>query len=275
MMYQKTGSEDMRICPNCGNHAVTKDHTHCPFCGYDLSGKQDEIPEIWKVHKHIGESADTIHLWRPGASSERKPIAKRAKDGLQQIRSNLTPPTLGIESPKGRMKTIIPRDTVIPVSKNTTTTTTKDRQSSMIIRVLQGERPIAADNHILALFIIDGIPPAPRGVPRVEVSFHIDANGILHVSARDKSTGKELKITITAVSRLSAEEIEKMRWEAEDATLKEKLKLMKRAKCPDCGHKLSFDYWVLLWRCTNRKCKGKRRYTYEDLCGARKRGEYR
>jgi len=267
----------MRVCPNCGNHAVTKYHTHCPFCGYDLSGKQDEIPETWRVHRHIGESDHTIHLWRFGASpsSERKPTAKRAKDGSQQICSRLTPITLGIESPKGRMKPIIPRDTAIPVSGNAIITTAKDHQSSMIIRVLLGEQLVAADNHTLARLVLDGIPPAPRGLPQIEVGFDIDANGILNVSARDKGTGKELEISVAAASGLSGEEVEKMRLEAEVATRREKLKLLKRAKCPDCGHSLSFDYWVLLWRCTNRKCKGKRTYTYEELRKARRRGKYR
>lgn len=267
------GSEAMRVCPSCGNRAVTRYHTRCPFCGHDLSGKQDDVPEIWRAHRHIGESDHTIHSWGSGAlsSSGRKPIAKRAKDGLQPICANLTPLTLGIESPKGRMKPVIPRDTIIPVSKNATITTTKDHQSSMIIRVLQGERLIAADNHTLALFILDGIPPAPRGVPRIEVSFHIDVDGILSFGARENSTGKELRISITYISGLSGEEVEKMSQEAEDVARKEKLELMKRAKCPDCGHSLSFDYWVLLWRCTNRKCKGKRKYAYKELSETRTR----
>jgi hypothetical protein len=267
----------MRVCPNCGNRAVGKYHTHCPFCGYDLSGKQGDIPEIWKAHRHIGESDHIIHLWGLSASSssERKPIAKPAKDGLQQVCSNVMPLTLGIEFPKGQMKPVIPGDTVIPVSKNATITTTKDHQSSMIIRVLQGDGPVAADNHVLAIFILDGIPPAPRGVPRIEVSFRVGADGILNLSAREKSTAEELKISITYTSGLSSEDVEKMRQEVEDATRKEKLELMKRAKCPDCGHSLSFDYWVLLWRCTNRKCKGKRSYTYRELCETRTRGKNR
>ena len=265
----------MRICDNCGNRAITKYHTHCSFCGHDLSGKQDEVPEIWSAHKHIGESDNTIHLWCSGASStERKPTAKRAKDGLQQIPSNLTPITLGIEYPKGRMKPVISRDTVIPVSINTTIKTAKDYQSSMIIRILLGEHLIAADNHTLGRFVLDGIPPAPRGVPQIEVSFHIDANGILNVSARDKGTGKELKISIAATSGFSWEEVEKIRRATEDATRKEKLELMKRAKCPDCGRSLSSDYWVL-WRCTNNKCKGKRIYTYKELSEARRTGKHR
>jgi hypothetical protein len=202
-----------------------------------------------------------IELWIQAG----RPISGTDTARPKRTLLDLTPLTLGIESPKGRMKPIIPCDTAIPTSRNVTITTAKDYQASMVIRVLAGERPMAADNHTLGRFVLDGIPRAPRGVPQIEVTFHIDADGILYVKARDKGTGKEQEITTTASSGLSGEEIKKMRREAEDVTRKEKLELMKRAKCPDCGRSLSFDYWVLLWRCTNHKCKGKKKYTYEEL----------
>jgi len=210
-----------------------------------------------------------IELW----TKAERPISGTDTTRLKRTLQDLTPLTLGIESPKGRMKPIIPCGTVIPTSGSVTITTAKDCQSSMIIRVLQGERPVAKDNHTLASIVLDGIPPAPRGVPHIEVTFNIDANGILNVSARDKGTGKEQKITITASSGLSKKEVEKMKREAEDATHKEKIELMKHAKCPACRHSLRFDYSLLFWRCTNKKCK--RIYTYYELRRAQKGGKAR
>jgi len=128
---------------------------------------------------------------------------------------DVTPLTLGIETLGGVMTPLIERNTTIPTSKSQVFSTAADGQTSVEIHVLQGERPMAPDNKTLGRFILDGIPTAPRGVPQVEVSFDIDANGILNVKAKDKATNKEQKITITASSGLSKEEVEKMKKEAE------------------------------------------------------------
>ncbi|MFA5400046.1 MAG: molecular chaperone DnaK [Dehalococcoidia bacterium] len=128
---------------------------------------------------------------------------------------DVTPLTLGIETLGGVMTPLIPRNTTIPTSKSQVFSTAADNQPSVEIHVLQGERPMSGDNKTLGRFILDGILPAPRGVPQVEVTFDLDANGILNVRAQDKGTGKEQKITITASSGLSKDEVEKMRHEAE------------------------------------------------------------
>jgi len=128
---------------------------------------------------------------------------------------DVTPLSLGIETLGGLMTVIIPRNTTIPTSKSQIFTTAADNQTSVEIHVLQGERPLAKDNKSLGRFILDGILPAPRGVPQIEVTFDIDANGILHVSARDKATGREQKMIIQPSTGLSKEEIERMKREAE------------------------------------------------------------
>ena len=128
---------------------------------------------------------------------------------------DVTPLTLGIETLGGVATPLIPRNTTIPTSKGQIFSTAADNQPSVEIHVLQGERSMAADNRTLGRFILDGILPAPRGVPQIEVAFDIDANGILSVRAQDKGTGKEQKITITASSGLSKEEVEKMKRDAD------------------------------------------------------------
>jgi molecular chaperone DnaK len=147
---------------------------------------------------------------------------------------DVTPLTLSIETMGGVATPLIPRNTTIPTSKSQIFSTAADSQTSVEINVLQGERPMANDNRSLGRFILDGILPAPRGIPQIEVTFDIDANGILNVRALDKGTGKEQKITITASSGLSKEEVEKMARDAEshaseDARKKEEIEARNEA----------------------------------------------
>jgi molecular chaperone DnaK len=147
---------------------------------------------------------------------------------------DVTPLTLGIETLGGVMTPLIERNTTIPSSKSQVFSTAGDNQTSVEINVLQGERPMAADNKSLGKFILSGIPPAPRGIPQVEVTFDIDANGILNVSAKDKATNTEQKITITDSTGLDEKEIERMRQEAEahkgeDEKKKKTIELQNRA----------------------------------------------
>jgi len=153
-----------------------------------------------------------------GAAIQAGVLAGEVKDMLLL---DVTPLTLGVETLGGVMTPLIERNTTIPVRKSETFSTAVDGQTAVTIHVLQGERPMAADNNSLGMFNLEGIPPAPRGVPQVEVTFDIDANGILNVSAGDKATGKEQQITITATTNLSKEEVERLvqdakRHEAED-----------------------------------------------------------
>ncbi|MFH0956024.1 MAG: molecular chaperone DnaK [Candidatus Falkowbacteria bacterium] len=148
---------------------------------------------------------------------------------------DVTPLTLGIETLGGVATPLIERNSTIPTSKSQIFSTAAESQTSVEIHVLQGERPMAADNKTLGRFILDGIPPAPRGVPQVEVSFDIDANGILNVKAKDKATNKEQKITITSSSGLSKDEVEKMKKEAElhaeeDKKKKEQVEIKNQAE---------------------------------------------
>jgi molecular chaperone DnaK len=139
---------------------------------------------------------------------------------------DVTPLTLGVETLGGVLTPLIERNTTVPVRKSETFSTAADGQTAVTIHVLQGERPMAADNKSLGMFNLEGIPPAPRGVPQVEVTFDIDANGILNVTAKDKATGKEQQITITASTNLDGSDVERLvreakQHEAEDQRLRE------------------------------------------------------
>jgi molecular chaperone DnaK len=147
---------------------------------------------------------------------------------------DVTPLSLGIETMGGVMTKLIEANTTIPSKKSEVFSTASDSQPSVEIHVLQGERPMAKDNRTIGRFHLDGIPPAPRGVPQIEVIFDIDANGILHVAAKDKGTGKEQKIRIEASSGLTDAEIQKMKEEAqahaeEDKKMKEQVEKINQA----------------------------------------------
>ncbi len=170
---------------------------------------------------HKGVNPDEVVA--VGAAIQAGVLAGEVRD---VVLLDVTPLTLGVETLGGVMTPIIPRNTTIPVRKSEIFTTAEDGQTVVTIHVLQGERPMAADNISLGRFNLEGIPPAPRGVPQIEVTFDIDANGILNVSAKDKATGREQRITITATTNLSKEEVERLlneakRYEAEDRRRKE------------------------------------------------------
>jgi len=171
---------------------------------------QKKVEEFFKKKPHIGVNPDEVVAM--GAAVQAGVLQGDVKDVLLL---DVTPLSLGLETLGGVMTKLIEKNTTIPASKTQVFSTAADNQSTVEIHVLQGEREMATDNKTLGRFILDGIPPAPRGVPQVEVKFDIDANGILNVSAKDKGTGKEQKITITASSGLSKEEVEKMTQEAE------------------------------------------------------------
>ena len=171
---------------------------------------QKSVQELFGREAHQGVNPDEVVS--VGAAIQAGVLQGEVQD---IVLVDVTPLTLGIETLGGVMTTLIPRNTAIPTAKSETFTTAADNQPSVEVHVMQGERPMALDNKSIGRFHLDGILPAPRGLPQIEVSFDIDSNGILNVSAKDKGTGKEQRITITASSGLNDSEIEQMVRDAE------------------------------------------------------------
>lgn len=191
---------------------------------------QKKVEEFFGKKPHMGVNPDEVVA--VGAAVQAGVLQGDVKDILLL---DVTPLTLGLETLGGIRTALINRNTTVPTSKAQVFSTAADNQPQVEINVLQGEREMANDNKSLGRFILDGIPPAPRGIPQIEVTFDIDANGILNVKAKDKATGKEQKITITASSGLSDEEVEKMKKDAEahaeeDKKIKEKIEIKNNAE---------------------------------------------
>ena len=190
---------------------------------------QKKAKEIFGKDPHRGINPDEVVA--VGAAIQAGVLSGEVKDILLL---DVTPLSLGVETLGGVMTVLIPRNTTIPTRKTEIFTTAEDNQTTVEIHVLQGERPLAKDNKSLGRFYLEGIPPAPRGVPQIEVTFDIDANGILHVTAKDKATGKEQSIRIEPSSGLTEDEIKRMVEEAqkfaeEDRRRKEEIELKNRA----------------------------------------------
>ena len=191
-----------------------------------LVGGSSRIPAVQQLVKEYtgkepNQSVNPDEVVAVGAAIQAGVLAGEVKD---IVLLDVTPLTLGIETLGGVMTPLVPRNTTIPVSKSQVFSTAENNQTAVDIHVLQGERPMAKDNKSLGMFRLDGIPPAMRGLPQIEVTFDIDANGIVNVSAKDKATNKEQKITITNSSNLTEEDIDKMVKEAEANAAEDKKK---------------------------------------------------
>jgi molecular chaperone DnaK len=201
-----------------------------------LVGGSTRVPKIQQIVKEYfgkepNRSVNPDEVVAIGAAVQAGVLSGEVKDILLL---DVTPLTLSIETLGGVATPLIPRNTTIPTRKSEVFSTAADGQTSVEVHVLQGERPMGRDNKTLGRFHLDGIPPAPRGVPQIEVTFDIDANGIVHVAAKDRATGKENKITITATSGLSKDDIEKavkdaQAHEAEDKERREEIEVRNKA----------------------------------------------
>jgi len=222
-----------------------------------LVGGMTRMPKVIETVKDFfgkepNKSVNPDEVVAVGAAVQAGVLTGEVKD---VVLLDVTPLTLGVETLGGVATPLITRNTTVPTSKSEIFSTAADNQTSVEINVLQGERPIAADNKSLGRFILDGIPPAPRGIPQVEVTFDIDANGILNVKAHDKATGKSQSIRITGSTGLSKDEIDRMTKEAEahaseDTTKKEKIEVRNKAdnmiyvaekSLKDAGDKVAAD----------------------------------
>ena len=191
-----------------------------------LVGGSTRIPAVQALVKEYtgkepNQSVNPDEVVAVGAAVQAGVLAGEVKD---IVLLDVTPLTLGIETLGGVMTPLVPRNTTIPVSKSQVFSTADDNQTAVDIHVLQGERPMASDNKSLGMFRLDGIPPAMKGMPQIEVTFDIDANGIVNVTAKDKATNKEQKITITNSSNLSEQDIDRMVKEAESNAESDKKK---------------------------------------------------
>ncbi|MDW8268889.1 MAG: molecular chaperone DnaK, partial [Anaerolineae bacterium] len=180
---------------------------------------QDLVREL--TGKEPNKSVNPDEVVAVGAAIQAAVLGGEVKDVLLL---DVTPLSLGVETLGGVMTVMIPRNTTIPTRKTEIFSTAEDGQTAVDIKVLQGERPMARDNKLLGNFRLDGIPPAPRGVPQIEVTFDIDANGILHVTAKDKATGKEQSIKITASTNLDEKEVQRMIREAKEHEREDELR---------------------------------------------------
>jgi molecular chaperone DnaK len=209
-LLQKTVGPTKQALADAGVDAAKIDEVVLVGGSTRIPRVQAIVKELFGKEPHKGVNPDEVVA--VGAAIQAGVLAGEVKDLLLL---DVTPLSLGIETLGGVMTTLIPRNTTIPTRKSETFSTAADNQTSVEVHVLQGERPMARDNRTLGRFHLTGLPPAPRGMPQIEVTFDIDANGIVNVSAKDMATQKEQKITITASSGLSKDEVDRMMREAE------------------------------------------------------------